>query len=76
MDPVTAFGLAASILSVIDVSTKALSLCRELYKDGSLAAHRDTEAITCDLGKQHLPRSTLESFTHVYHLASQDSRSA
>ena len=50
MDPVTAFGLAAGILQVIDMSTKALSVCQELYKDGSLAENRDTEAITRDLG--------------------------
>ena len=46
MDPVTAFGLAAGILQVVDVSFKALSKCREIYKDGSLAENRSIEEVT------------------------------
>lgn len=51
MDPVTAFSLAAGVLQVVDSSFKALSTCREIYKDGSLAQHRDTEETTKLLGK-------------------------
>ena len=46
MDPVTAFGLAAGILQVLDVGFKAISTCREIYKDGALAEHRETKAVT------------------------------
>ncbi|KAL8916061.1 MAG: hypothetical protein Q9208_008715 [Pyrenodesmia sp. 3 TL-2023] len=46
MDPVTAFSLAAGILQVVDVSSRALAHCRELCRDGSLAEHRDTIEVT------------------------------
>lgn len=51
MDPVTAFGLAAGALQVIGFSFEALSKCREIYKDGSLARNRATEELTEYLGK-------------------------
>jgi hypothetical protein len=51
MDPVTAFSLAAGVLQVIDLSFKALSKCKEMYKDGSLAQHRDAKTFTEYLGK-------------------------
>ena len=51
MDPVTAFSLAAGVLQVLDLSFKALSKCKEIYKDGSLAQHRDAQTITEFLGK-------------------------
>lgn len=51
MDPVTAFGLAAGVLQVLDISFKALSKCREIYKDGSLAQNRGTEEVTKCLGR-------------------------
>ena len=50
MDPVTAFSLAAGVLQVVDLSLKALSTCKEIYKDGSLARNRDIEELTNDLG--------------------------
>ena len=43
MDPVTAVGLAAGILQFLQVGFKAVSICREIYQDGSLAQHRHTE---------------------------------
>ena len=46
MDPVTAFSLAAGALSVLDVGFRALSTCREIYQNGSLSEHRDTQEIT------------------------------
>lgn len=52
MDPVTAFSLAAGVIQVIDLSSKALSKCREIHKDGSLAQNRATEEITEYLGKR------------------------
>ncbi|KAL8948226.1 MAG: hypothetical protein Q9222_005574 [Ikaeria aurantiellina] len=45
MDPVTAFSLAAGILQVVDISSRAVKKCHELYKDGSLAEHRETAEI-------------------------------
>ena len=36
-DPVLAFSLAAGVLQVVDVSFRALSACREIHKDASLA---------------------------------------
>ncbi|KAL8669850.1 MAG: hypothetical protein Q9168_005579 [Polycauliona sp. 1 TL-2023] len=46
MDPVSAFSLAAGVIQVVDISFKAVSKCREIYKDGSLAVHRDSQDIT------------------------------
>ncbi|KAL8968685.1 MAG: hypothetical protein Q9183_002348 [Haloplaca sp. 2 TL-2023] len=46
MEPVTAFGLVAGVIQVVDISFKAIARCRELYKDGSLAEHRETREIT------------------------------
>ena len=51
MDPLTAFGLAAGVLQVVDFSYKALSVCKEIYRDGSLSQHRDVEEITDALGE-------------------------
>lgn len=53
MDPVTALGLVAGILQVVDFSVKALGKCRELHKDGSLAEHRNTKEIAKYLGKYY-----------------------
>ena len=50
MDPVTAFGLAAGVLQVVELSFKALSTCKEIYADGSLARNRETEELTRYLG--------------------------
>ena len=51
MDPATAFGIAAGIIQIVDVSFKALATCRELYKDGSLARYKDPEEIAGYLGE-------------------------
>ncbi|KAL9027675.1 MAG: hypothetical protein Q9196_003840 [Gyalolechia fulgens] len=45
MEPLTAFSLAAGVLQVVDFSFKAIKTCRELYKDGSVAGHRETVEI-------------------------------
>ncbi|KAL8877344.1 MAG: hypothetical protein Q9198_004623 [Flavoplaca austrocitrina] len=49
IDPVSAFSLAAGVLQVVDVSLRAISACREIHKDGSLAQHRDSQEITQQL---------------------------
>ncbi|KAL8893610.1 MAG: hypothetical protein Q9192_005099 [Flavoplaca navasiana] len=48
-DPVSGFSLAAGVLQVVHVSSRALSACREIYKDGSLPQHRDSQEITQQL---------------------------
>lgn len=50
MEALAAFSLVAGILQVLDVSFRAFAECREIYKDGSVAAHRDTGEITDALG--------------------------
>ncbi|KAL8939359.1 MAG: hypothetical protein Q9216_003398 [Gyalolechia sp. 2 TL-2023] len=59
MDPLSAFSLVAGILQVVDVSFRAVSTCREIYKDGSLAEHRDSRDITEKLSEtlQHLEQT-------------------
>ncbi|KAL8907653.1 MAG: hypothetical protein Q9171_005769 [Xanthocarpia ochracea] len=42
MTSLAAFSLVAGILQVLDVSYRTVKECREIYKDGSAAAHRDT----------------------------------
>ncbi|KAL8960997.1 MAG: hypothetical protein Q9193_002384 [Seirophora villosa] len=49
MDPQTAFSLAAGILQVVDFSFRAVRICRELRKNGSLAEHDDTQKIASAL---------------------------
>ncbi|KAL9593216.1 MAG: hypothetical protein Q9219_007641 [cf. Caloplaca sp. 3 TL-2023] len=50
MDPVTAFSLAAGVLQVVDVGFKAIKICRELYKSGSLAEYKGVNEVTEALG--------------------------
>ena len=45
MDPVTTFSLAAGVLQVTSTGFEVLSKCRELWKNGSLSQHRDTEDV-------------------------------
>ncbi|KAI4225318.1 MAG: hypothetical protein LQ349_007087 [Xanthoria aureola] len=45
MEALAAFSLVAGILQVLDVSFRAVKEYREIYKDGSVAAHRDTSVI-------------------------------
>jgi len=45
MDPLTAFSLACGVIQVIDFSTKVLSQCREIYKNGSLSENESIESM-------------------------------
>lgn len=38
MDPNTAFTIAASVISLLEVSFNAVSTCREIYKEGSTSS--------------------------------------
>ncbi|KAG6994130.1 hypothetical protein G7Y79_00047g083560 [Physcia stellaris] len=61
MDPVIAVGLAAGILQFLQAGFKAVSVCQEIYRNGSLAEHRDTEEIT------KLLTTTAEQLKHPIH---------
>ncbi|MDI1486729.1 MAG: hypothetical protein OHK93_005990 [Ramalina farinacea] len=63
MDPVTAFGLVASVLQVTSVSLNVVSRCHEMWKDGSLAQHQDTQDMTKRLSEtiQHLKVSSRQT---------------
>ncbi|MCJ1471611.1 hypothetical protein MMC13_000251 [Lambiella insularis] len=61
MDPFTTFGVAAGVIQVVDVSSKALNPCGELYKDGSLAKHKDTELMIIYLADTSTQLQTLRS---------------
>ncbi|KAL6718673.1 hypothetical protein ACLMJK_002907 [Lecanora helva] len=50
MDPLTAFSLVAGVLQVIDLSFKAASKCRRIYRDGSCEEYRDAEELSQDIG--------------------------
>lgn len=52
MDPLTAFSLAASTLQVVDFSFKALGMCREIYKQGSIVEHTDMSEMADELSMQ------------------------
>ncbi|KAL9630955.1 MAG: hypothetical protein Q9204_004464 [Flavoplaca sp. TL-2023a] len=61
MDPVSAFSLAAGVLQVVGISFKAISACREIYKNGSLAQNRDSQYVTQQLLEttRHLENSRI-----------------
>ena len=50
MEALAAFSMVTGILQVLDVSSSAVEKYREIYKDGSVAAHRDTSIIAKALG--------------------------
>ena len=65
MDPITAFGLAAGIITIIDFSYKTLKTCKELYKDGSLAEHRVTNETAKQLCKLLQVLGRLDRLRHA-----------
>ena len=85
MDPVTAFGLAAGILQVVDISFKALSKCQEIYRDGSLAENRSTEEITkllsdttnrLKISVQDAPSANSQDYTDIKDISEKCSKTA
>ncbi len=46
MDPISAFSLACNVIQVVDFSIKVASTCRELYKNGTVAEHQETEMMS------------------------------
>lgn len=62
-DPVSAFSLAAGTIQVVDVSFRAVSACREIYKNGSLAQYRDSQEVTQQL--LETTRNLEKSYTNV-----------
>jgi hypothetical protein len=49
MDPVSAFGLAVNILTVIDLSLKIISNAAEIRTRGNMIANTDTALVAKDL---------------------------
>ena len=43
MDPVTAFSLACGVIQVVDFGSRALSMCKEIYKKGELSEYKELE---------------------------------
>ena len=43
MDPLTAFSLACGVIQVVDFSTKLVSRCREIYKNGLSSENSELE---------------------------------
>ncbi|KAI9682983.1 MAG: hypothetical protein M1822_006176 [Bathelium mastoideum] len=54
MDAVTAFSLASSVISVVDVSFKLMKKCREIYEEGTTRLNRETEEIARYLSSENI----------------------
>ena len=50
MDPVSALSLAASVVSVIQVSREVVGICSDLVKTGSVSKYEATEGAAENLG--------------------------
>lgn len=46
MDPLSAFSLTCNIIQVVDFSSKAWSICKELYDRGTFSEYQDLEETT------------------------------
>ena len=46
MDAIAAFSLACNVVQVVDFSMDVVSICRELYRDGSLSEYDHLEHMT------------------------------
>ena len=51
MDPVTIFGLAVNIITVIESSIKAVEYCRQMRKIGMTVGNHETITISQSLGE-------------------------
>jgi hypothetical protein len=49
LDPLTALSLAASIVQVVDFSSRLFRDSVQIYEDGSTSEHEDIKSITTDL---------------------------
>ena len=45
MDPLTAFSLTCGVIQVIDISTKIVVRCRQIYKDGATSEHKQIKSM-------------------------------
>lgn len=59
MDPITGIGLAASVIQLLTFSIQAVTICREVYEQGSVKEHRDLDTTTGHLAS--LTRSLQQS---------------
>ena len=49
MDPITALRLASNVVQLVGVSWRVVSKSREIYKNGALPEHKDSELVALDL---------------------------
>lgn len=53
MDPLTAFGVAVNVLTVVQISAEIVSAAREAYQTGQLGDHDDLKSVAEDLRAQN-----------------------
>ena len=53
MEAVAVFGVVAGIVQILDVGTRAVFKCREIYDRGSLKEHKTLEDLTDSLSTLH-----------------------
>jgi len=67
LDPITAIGLVASVVQLVESGHKFIAKCKELYKSGSSADILDLATITSDLENVNLGLvESLEAATRQY----------
>jgi hypothetical protein len=54
LDPITALGLAASVVQLVESGFSFVSKCKELYKLGSTIDNTDLTILTNDLQNVHI----------------------
>lgn len=78
MDPFAAFNLVCSIIQIIDLSTKVVKKCHELYRDGVSSEDQEIENMgrhLTDLGK-NLDLPNQDGNDELIDLAAKCSRTA
>jgi len=54
LDPITAIGLTASVVQLVDAGYSFITKCKEIYRSGSSTENLDIAAITSDLQNVNL----------------------
>jgi hypothetical protein len=49
LDPITALGLTASVVQIVDSTFRFISKCKKIYDSGSAIENVELESITTDL---------------------------
>jgi len=67
LDPITAIGLTASVVQLVESGYSFITKCKELYRGGSSADNLDLATITSDLENVNLGLiESLEAATREY----------